>query len=138
MDELLINIGTEKCCCFVRMSQLLIKKLRAHPLLYYAVEEALECARIGYYGIGMIAFSQLLNLFNEETPEDRHRVAHEFLKQRPAKPMFDSVVERFKIAAAHRSDKEIRKVDSGGLTQYRERVLTEWGVLVKELQVSNG
>lgn len=121
---------------FVRASRFLIKQLGMYPLLYYAVEEALECAKIRYYGVGIIAFSQLLNLFNEKTPEDRHSVAHEFLTQRPTILMLESVVERFKNAATGRSKKEHDKVASGDLQEYRERVVADCAELMKKLQSS--
>lgn len=89
MNKLYINVGSEKCCLFVKMSSFLLRALERNPLLYFAVEEALECAKIGYYAIGILTFSQLLNLFNRKTPASRHVVAHQILRQRPTKPVFE-------------------------------------------------
>ena len=83
MEKLYINIGSEKCCFFVKISIFLINQLEKHPFLYYAVEEALECAKNGYYAAGIITFAQLLNLMKKKTPYSRHLVAHEILKERP-------------------------------------------------------
>jgi hypothetical protein len=94
-DELYLNIGTVKCCLFVPTSTFMIKQLTQYPLLCFSVEEALECAKLGYYGIGVMTFAQILNLRNEETPDERHRVAHKFLEGRPSKATFDEIVKEF-------------------------------------------
>lgn len=107
MDERYINIGSEKSCCFVRTSLFLIKQLDKHPFLYYAVEEALECAKIGYYAVGILTFSQLLNLTNKSTPKERNRVAHEILKGPPTKEMYERVKIKFEKAAEAITKKEL-------------------------------
>jgi hypothetical protein len=131
MAELYINIGTVKSALFVRMSTFLIRRLEKYPLLYFAVEESLECARNGYYGIGIVAFAQLLNVMNEETPDSRHLVAHEFLERRPSKEAFDSVVEKFKESAAQRSDQESRKYDT--VDDYGRKIAQEWETFITKL-----
>jgi phosphomannomutase len=131
MNELYINIGSEKSCLFVKTSIFLIKTLERHPFLYYAIEEALECAKLGYYGIGILAFSQLLNLFNKDTPKSRHIVAHEFLKQRPSKDIYTTVLESLKKAAADRSDQEIEKTKS--IENYHKKLEEEWMILIQDL-----
>lgn len=83
MNDSYINIGSEKACFFVKSSIFLVRQLKAKPVLYYAVEEALRCASQGYYAIGILAFAQLLNVFNKKTPQARHIVAHELLTTRP-------------------------------------------------------
>jgi hypothetical protein len=131
MPELYINIGTVKSALFVRMSTFLIRRLEQYPLLYFAVEESLECAKNEYYGIGIIAFAQLLNVMNEETPDSRHLVAHEFLEHRPSKEAFDSAVEKFKKTAAQRSDQESIKYDS--VEDYGRKIAQEWGTFITNL-----
>ena len=126
-----INVGSEKCCQFVNMSERLLKELDEKPLLYYSVEEALECAKIGYYGIGIIAFSQLLKLFGEKTPEYRHLVAHEFLRQRPSKEMFEETVAAFKNTASKQSDRECRRQND--IPAYQQLLSKKWKVLIKKL-----
>ena len=108
-DTLYVNIGTDKCCLFVPMSSFLLRRLQQYSILYYSVEEALECAKIGYFGIGIIAFAQLLNLLKEAAPKSRHDVAHSFLELRPTKQTFDQVVAEFKIAAARQCEEESRR-----------------------------
>lgn len=124
MDDLYINIGSAKCCLFVKMSSFLISALNRKPLLYYAVEEALECEKIGYYGIGIITFSQLLNLFRKQTPPSRHLVAHEVLKQRPAQQMLQSTIQELKMAAAERCDQESRR--HGNRARYQQSIIRDW------------
>ena len=126
-----INIGSEKCCIFVNISMLLLKELDKKPLLYYSVEEALECAKIDCYGIGIIAFSQLLNLFAEKTPEHRHLVAHEFLRKRPSKEMFEETVAAFKSAASEQNARECRRRND--IPAYQQLLVKKWKELVKKL-----
>lgn len=131
MDELYINIGSGKSCCFVKMSVFLMKKLEIYPLLFYAMEEATKCAGLGYYGIGIITFSQLLNLFDRATPEDRHIVAHEILRQKPTREMYESIVDSFKEAATERSDQECAKCKN--IEEYQQKVIEDWKILMKNL-----
>jgi len=113
------------------MSLFLIKALEKRPLLFYATEEALQCAKSGYFGIGIIIFSQLLNIFKKHTPKSRHIVAHEILEQRPTKEAFDSIVESFKTAASEYSDQEI--ADFEDVEEYQKKITEEWKLLVKSL-----
>jgi hypothetical protein len=129
-----INIGTEKACLFVRMSRLLLNQLRHYPLLYYAVEEALECAKIGYYSAGILVFAQLLNCFNEETPNSRNMVAHELLKRQPNRDTFDSVVAEFKRVAALRYQQESHRSDNAD--EFDRRINREWWELMRSLSPS--
>ena len=131
MNDLYINIGSEKSCLFVKMSLFLIKVLEKRPLLYYATEEALECAKSDCFGIGIIVFSQLLNIFNKPAPESRNIVAHEILEQRPTKETFDSIVESFKEAASERSKQEI--ADFEDVEKYQQKIAEDWKLLVKSL-----
>jgi len=130
-DTFYINIGTVKSCLFIRMSSYLLKQLEQRPLLYWSVEESLECAKIGYYGIGIVAFAQLLKLFNEKTPDSRHSVAHKFLESRPTREMFDAVVADFKTAAAERCDLESRKFRTSG--EFEQKISAEWELFIKKL-----
>jgi hypothetical protein len=136
MNELYINVGSKKCCLFVKMSILLLRALERTPLLYFAVEEALECAKTGYYGIGILTFSQLLNLFNERTPASRHVVAHELLRQRPTKLMFEEAIEAFKSAASRQGDRECRRHAS--TTDYQQKVAKEWKAFFEKLNETYG
>jgi hypothetical protein len=131
MDELYINIGTVKCCLFVKMSTFLLRAIVHNPLLYFAVEEALECAKIEYYCVGVLTFSQLLNVFNCETPASRHAVAHEILRTRPTKQTFEEVVEAFKSAASEQSDRESGKCRS--VADYKRNIVSEWEAFIKNL-----
>lgn len=131
MNNLYINVGSEKCCLFVKMSSFLLGALERNPLLYFAVEEALECAKIGYYASGILTFSQLLNLFNRKTPASRHVVAHEILRQRPTKPVFEEVVEEFKNVASEQSDQECGKL--GTTTDYQQNLVKKWKVFIEKL-----
>ncbi len=130
MNDLYINIGSEKCCLFVKMSAFLLKALKRHPVLYYAVEEALECEKIGYFGIGILTFSQLLLVFNKKTPGSRNVVAHEALTQRPSKQMFEEAVEALRSAASEQSERECGK--HGSIADYQQRIVTEWEKFIKE------
>lgn len=134
-DELYLNIGTDKSCLFVRMSRFVLKRLQQYPLLYFSVEEALECAKIGYYGIGIMAFAQLLNLLSESTPDERHLVSHKFLEWRPSKQSFDAIVDEFKTAAANVSARESARVQDIGV--YNQIVLQEWKDFIKQLHNLN-
>lgn len=131
MDTLFINIGTVTSCLFVKMSLRFLKLLQRNPLLYFAVEEALECAKIGYYGIGIIAFSQILNSLNKTTPASRHVVAHELLRHRPDKYAYECALENLKMTASEQSERELGK--STDKVSYRRRVAEEWHALVYEL-----
>jgi len=129
MSRLYINIGTEKCCLFVKMSTFLLNRLERYPLLFYAVEESLECAKLNYYGIGIIAFSQLLNLFNEQTPPERHEVAHEFLTVRPSRCNFDRIVGQFKDAAEACSDRECARCDD--VATFESKIAARWAAFIE-------
>lgn len=128
MDTLYINIGTVKCCLFVRMSRRFLKVLQHNPVLYFAVEEALQCAKSGYYGIGILALSQILNALNKTTPTSRHVVAHEILRHRPNSPAFECVLEALKKTAYEQSKRELAK--SKDKAAYRRRLVEEWHVLI--------
>ena len=131
MSDVYINIGTEKCCLFVRLSRFLIRRLNRYPLLYFAVEEALECRKIGYSGVGIITFAQLLNLFEKQTPRSRHDIAHEILAKRHDCQALDKIIEQFKSAAAECSDQECAKQED--VDKYRRQIVTEWAEMVKRL-----
>ena len=64
LEDVYINIGTEKACCFVINSKHLMGILKRFPLLYYAIEEGVLCAKQGYYSAGILAFSQVIKQFN--------------------------------------------------------------------------
>lgn len=132
MDDFYVNIGTTKCCLFVKMSAFLLKVLKRNPLLCFAVEEALECAKMEYYGIGILAFSQLLNAFGRKTPASRHAVAHEIFRTRPTKQTFEEVVDAFKIAASERSDCEMERCRTA--TDYKQKIVSEWEAFIKDLR----
>ncbi len=131
MGEHYINIGSEKCCCFVRMSMFLITQLDKNPFLYYAVEEALECAKIGYYSTGILTFSQLLNLLHKKTPTERHLVAHDILQSRPTKESYEKIEEAFKDAATHQSKTEQSRRSSQ--QEYNRQLTQKWTELISKL-----
>lgn len=131
MDNLYINIGTEKSCFFVNLSMFLIKQLDKNPFLYYALEEALECAKNNYYASGILTFSQLLNLLNEKTPEDRHIIAHEIFRNRPTKEMYEQIVEKVKNAVTAINIREISR--QSDIKQYEQIILKAWNDLMSKL-----
>lgn len=131
MGEHYINIGSEKCCCFVRMSMLLITQLDKNPFLYYAVEEALECAKNGYYSTGILTFSQLLNLLHKKTPAERHLVAHDILQFRPTKESYEKIEEAFKNTATHQSITEQSRRSSQ--QEYNGQLTQKWNELIAKL-----
>ena len=131
MPDNCINIGSVNACFFVPVSSFLIRELERKPLLYFSVEEALKCASMGYYGIGILAFSQMLNVFNQKTPSARHIVAHEFLTARPTKEMFKQVIQAVKQAATEQSERELKKHSSP--TTYQKTVLSEWRSFMAQL-----
>ena len=119
-----INIGTGKSCCFIHLSEFLLRQLQKQPLLHYAVEEALICATSGYYAAGILAFSQLLSLFAVRTPAARHKVAHELLKSQPAEEVFNAVRTELKSAAYGKYTTELAK--EGDAREYHKRLHEEW------------
>lgn len=131
-NNIYINIGTESCCFFVKMSIFLIKRLEQNPFLYYAVEEALQCAQNGHYATGIITFAQLLNLLQEKTPEDRHLVAHKILRVRPTREAYEKVKKEFKKVAADINEKEASR--HANATEYEKKVHTSWQTLMQKLQ----
>jgi len=131
MGNLYINIGSQKCCFFVEISIFLINQLEKHPLLYYAVEEALECAKHGYYAIGIITFAQLLNLMKKKTPQSRHLIAHEILKVRPTKATFEKIKQEFKIAASEYNEREIAECQN--ISRYQKLVFQKWNKFLKAI-----
>lgn len=94
-----INIGTEKSCLFILLSRQLINILERNPFLYSAIEEGLQCASQGYYAAGILAYSQTLNCFGSQTPNERHEVAHEFLQHTPSQESYEKIIEMLKYEA---------------------------------------
>ncbi len=134
--ELYVNIGTEKSCCFVRMSVRFCKKLEEYPLLYYAVEESLECSKLGYFSAGIIVLSQVLHILegHKNVPEARNKVAHESLKWRPSKKDFDDVLRQVKRAAEDIYERERSRADDPKV--YYERVQAMWESAISSLNRS--
>jgi len=124
-----ISIGTGKGCFFVPNSRRLMILLDKYPSLYYAVEESLMCAQKGYYAGGILAFSQLINLFNEETPPERHSVAHKMLIEIPSKKSYDKVVNQFKLITQKVRDNELKK--SINKAVYNKEIEKLWRNLTK-------
>jgi len=120
-----INIGSEKACLFLHMSKFLMMNLTTRPKLYYAIEQALKTAEQGYFDSGVLAFSQLLNLFNQKTPDQRHVVAHEFLEQQQDEDTFNVILNKLKLVAEYRQEKEIRK-HKLGRKKYFQDLHAEW------------
>jgi hypothetical protein len=131
MKDSYINIGSRKCCFFVKISIFLINQLEKHRFLYYAVEEALECAKNGYYAIGIITFAQLLNIMKKKTPRSRHLIAHEILKIRPTKDSFETIKQEFKKAASEYNNREMVKYEN--ISQYQVHVFQKWNTLMEKL-----
>ena len=116
------------------MSEYLIDVLRKYPLLYYAVEEAMLCAKMGYYCAGILTFSQLLKQFHKKTPASRHDVAHKIFKVRPTKNTFESILEEFKKAASDRSKHECAKCSN--IEEYQQKISASWKRLMEEFHTA--
>ncbi|MGW8256772.1 MAG: hypothetical protein ACWGMZ_04735, partial [Thermoguttaceae bacterium] len=112
MDEFFINIGSEKSSLFIKMSSHLINCLKKNPMAYYAVEEAIECQKKGYYGVGIIVFAQILRMLGHDSPPTRNDVAHRILKKRPTKEAYNEILESVKKMAIKQSDSECRRYDT--------------------------
>ena len=105
-----INIGTEKCSVFVRISKYLLHILRKYPLLHHAIEEGVISAeRHRYYSVGILAFSQMLNCLNESTPKTRHTVAHDLLKIIPKESSYREISKQVKVKLEKIAEKELKK-----------------------------
>jgi hypothetical protein len=133
MDDLYVNIGTVRCCLFVKMSRQLLRVLRRSPVLFFGVEEALLSAKNGWYGIGILVWSQILNALNRPAHHSRNLVAHELLKQRPTRVAFDEAVAVLKATASEQSERELTRHSDPA--SYRKIVLGEWRDLVSRLRV---
>jgi hypothetical protein len=131
MNNVYINIGSTKCCFFIKISMRVINLLEKQPFLYYAVEEAMECAKNNYYASGVLAFSQILNALNEKTPGHRHVVAHEILKNRPTKEMYDEIKRKLEETADKINIKEIKKHDT--IKEYEQKIQSRWKELMNKL-----
>ncbi|MDD5760745.1 MAG: hypothetical protein PHF45_01675 [Candidatus Pacebacteria bacterium] len=130
-----INIGTEKCCVFVRMSKRLLYILKTYPLLHRAIEEGVISAeRNKYYAAGILAFSQILNILNDPTPEDRHAVAHKFLEIIPQEASYRKIAKMVKIKLEEIGNKELKK--SVDKIKYFEELQKLWREIYKK-QKSN-
>lgn len=129
MNKIYINIGTEKSCLFCYLSKHLIKILSRYPLLHFCIEESLECVKNGYYGIAILVFAQILNQFNIKTPSDRHAIAHEILKTRPNKKMYDKILNQFKRSAKLKYEQELQKAKD--INEYHQNLNSEWKKLYR-------
>ena len=132
--ELYINIGTPKACLFVFMSNRLLNELRRHPLLYYAVEEALISAKSGYYSIGIIVWYELLkNVLHANSKQDadgRSIPAHDILKVRPIKKAYDNLLNKFKEESKKCYLKELAKIKDKKV--YKLDIQNKWEKFMKE------
>ena len=127
-----INIGDETCACFIPMSFYLVKLMKKCPLLYAAVVEGVKCAEKGYYAAGILVFSQLIKEFpkTKGEPNERHSVAHEFLKKTPSKEDYESVRKQFNEIAVKRIINEyMHKKDKN--KDYKAELISEWDSLIK-------
>ncbi len=131
MNNEYINIGSPKCCFFVKMSMRIMILLENNPFLYYAVEEALECAKNDYYASGILAFSQLLNALNEKTPKDRHIIAHKILRNKPTKEMYEEIKAKVEKAADDININEIKKHNN--IKEYELKIEKRWRDLMVKL-----
>ena len=126
-----ISIGTEKSCFFIHMSKFLIGELRKKPKLYYAVEQALKNVEQGYFDMGVLALSQILNLFNQKTPDQRHEVSHELLEKQQDEGSYNAIADRLKLVAKFQQEKEIRKCTNK--KKYHEELQHHWEQMMQEL-----
>jgi len=119
-----INIGSPKACLFCHASKRLLNILAKYTLLHLAIEEAIICAQNGYYAAGILAFSQTINLLGEDTPEERHKVAHDFLKIIPTQIMYDDVLKKLKNAAEKQYTRELSRKRNPD--EYTKEILQQW------------
>lgn len=124
MDNIYFNIGTEKCSFVVPVSEFLLKIVTKYPLLYFAIEEAVLCAKRGYYSAGILAFSQILNQFQVKTPKERHEVAHKILTKRPDKRVYESISLQLKKAAQDKFKNELGRARDPG--KYHRDLFFKW------------
>ncbi len=125
----LINIGDENCCVFCPASIHLIELLKRYPLLYSAIIEGVKCAKQGYYAAGILAFSQLLKEYSTSEPEERHIVAHEFLKKQPSEKDYQSVRELFFETAIKKMMNEFYRHKNNG-KNYKNEFDKAWSTLM--------
>ncbi|MBT9168982.1 MAG: hypothetical protein DDT19_02334 [Syntrophomonadaceae bacterium] len=120
-----INIGTEKCAVFVRMSKRLLHILEKYTLLYRAIEEGVISAeKHKYYAAGILAFSQMLNVLNEAASKDRHDVAHNFLKITPKESSYRGIGKKLKIKLEEIAEEELNS--SVDKTKYFKELQDLW------------
>lgn len=125
-----INIGTEKCVVFVRMSKHLLFILKKYPCLHNAIEEGVISAEEHkYYAAGILAFSQLLNCLNESTPKARHGVAHHFLEYIPKESSYREIGKILKEKLEKIGEKELKN------SKDKEKYFDELQDLWKKLYV---
>jgi hypothetical protein len=129
--DLYINIGTEKSCYFVQLSFFLLRILEQHPILYYAVEESIICGEKGYFASGIIAFSQILKIFNQSTPTVRNKIAHELLIYRPSTNDFENIKQQVKEAAYQMHINELNRAKD--IKAYKQKLLSAWEEFIKRL-----
>jgi len=126
--SLYINIGNDKSCLFVRMSNMLLNKWREFPFLHSAVEEALFSAQQSHYSIGIIVWYELLkdvlNASNQDDSTERNIPAHDILVIRPTKESYEKLLNKFKEEAEKRCLKEWTK--AGDKEKYIQSVLDNW------------
>lgn len=129
--DMYVNLGTQKCSFFLRASLSLVRQLRRHPAVYYAIEEGLLSAKKGYYAAAIMALSQLLNVLQQPTPAERHKVAHELLRARPTKADYEGVMERVKAAACSIYERELAR--AADPMEHNLRLLSAWQELMENL-----
>lgn len=105
--------------------------MERYPLLYYSVEESMECAKMGYYSAGILTYSQLLNLFNKQTPSERHEVAHKIFIKRPSQDSYNRILEQLKQAALEQQRKEFSRIADAGI--YSNKLLNNWKSIMRKL-----
>jgi len=120
------------------MSNRLLNKLRQHPLLYDAVEEALISEKNGYYSIGIIVWYELLKSVlhanSKQDANERNIPAHDILKIRPTKKAYEKLLNKFKNEARKCYFKELAK--EGNKEAYVSDLQTEWKKFIKGLSNS--
>ncbi len=124
MESYHINIGTTKCCFFLPISLHLTKTLNTYPFLPKAIEEALECSKLGYYSAGILALSQLLNVFKKQTPKARHAAAHKMLVNPPAKDDYENIKALIETVCKKKQEDEKQRYNDH--SKYFSKVAEEW------------
>ena len=133
MDSLYVNIGTERCCLFVKMSRRLLTALYQNPTLHFAIEESILSAQAGHFAIGILAISQIMNALGKPKHSMRNAVAHEFLRIRATQLDFDQAMSALKDAASEQCMRELARCEDKDA--YSGSIARQWMEWVRAVKI---